>query len=209
MRSRSAVALLVATLAACAPRLKPLTGAPAPARFPVATLPLGHQQIVFRWELQDAELSAKGEGAARVASPDSARLDFFLGGGMGGGAAILIGDSLATPGPDMVRKMVPPTPLLWASLGRLSLPPLPDTTVRVDGATLRADIGRPVSWRVTFRGDSLVRVERVRDGRIVEWVERDGTGAHYRDNGARRALHITVTRADQVPGFDASIWRLP
>jgi hypothetical protein len=48
----------------------------------------------------------------------------------------------------------------------------------------------------------------VRDGRIVEWVERDERGARYRDNGARRALRITITRVDKVPGFDASIWRL-
>ena len=35
----------------------------------------GHWKIVFTWILDDRELSAHGEGAARVASPDSARLD--------------------------------------------------------------------------------------------------------------------------------------
>jgi len=47
--------------------------------------------VVFQWELVDGEITARGDGVARIASPDSVRLDFFLGGGMGGGAAVLIG----------------------------------------------------------------------------------------------------------------------
>jgi hypothetical protein len=206
---RVIAAVGILAILGCVPRLEPLAGVPAPARFPNSELRPVYKHIVFRWELEDNELNARGEGVARIAPPDSVRLDFFLAGGMGGGAAVLVGDSLTAPGPDMVRRLVPPIPLLWASLGRLAIPALPDTIVRVDGSTLRADIGRPTMWRVTFRGDSLVRVERVRDGRIVQWVERDEKGALYRDNGARRALRITVTRTNQVPAFDASIWRLP
>ncbi|MFI5228924.1 MAG: hypothetical protein ACHQWU_07635, partial [Gemmatimonadales bacterium] len=160
-------------LTACAPRLTPLTGAPAPVeRLPRAALPLGHRKIVFTWLLEDRDLSGKGDGVARIAGPDSARLDFFLAGGFGSGAAILIGDSLRTPGNDLARRLVPPTPLLWAVLGRVALPNLPDTVIRVEGITLRADVGRPVAWRLTFHGDSLVRAERVDGGRVAEWVER-------------------------------------
>ena len=50
---------------------------------------------------------------------------------------------------------------MWAALGRVALPNLPDTAIRVDGSVLRADIGNPVAWRLTFRGDTLVRAERV------------------------------------------------
>jgi hypothetical protein len=133
-------------------------------------------------------------------------MDFVLGGGFGGGAAVLIGDTVRAPGGDMVRRLIPPPPMLWAALGRLSVPAVPDTSVRVDGALLRADIGAPPSWRLTFRADSLVRLEHVRDGRIAEWVERDGARVRYRNEGSRRTLTLTVTRVDEAPSFDASIW---
>jgi hypothetical protein len=201
-----ACALAIAAITGCAPRLRPLTGAPAPARLPIAALPLVHQQVVFQWELQDGEFAARGEGVARVAPPDSARLDFVLGGGFGGGAAVLIGDTVRAPGGDLVRRLIPPSTMLWAALGRLAVPAMPDTAVRVEGPLMRADIGAPPAWRLTFRADSLLRVERVRDGRIAEWVERDGARVRYRNEGSRRTLTMTVTRVNEAPPFDASIW---
>lgn len=211
MRSLTYVslALSLSLLAACTPRLSPLHGTIAPARLPDSQLAPGHRTIVFRWDLEDQEMSARGDGAARVASPDSARLDFFLAGGMGHGAAVLVGDSLQTPGPDEVRDMIPPPPMLWASLGRMAVPPLPDTAVRVDGAVLRADIGKPVVWRVTFRGDTLTRLDHVSNGHVVEWVERKpGGDVQYRREGTRRSLRLSITRIEPAPSFDASIWHL-
>jgi hypothetical protein len=96
--------------------------------------------------------------------------------------------------------------LLWAALGRLAVPSATDTTARVDGELLRVDIGKPTNWRLTFRRDSLVRVERIRGGRIIEWVERNGANVRYRSEEARRALSLTVKRVLEVPPFDASIW---
>lgn len=208
-RSLALVTLLaLGSLGACAPRLAPLEGAPAPAgRLPAASLPPGHHQTVFDWTLSDPDLTVRGEGVARLAAPDSGRLDFFVGGGMGSGWAVLLGDSLRTPGGAFVDRIVPPAPLLWAALGRLALPALADTVLRVDGDVLRADLGNPVTWRVTFRGDSLVRVERVADGRVVEWVERADARVRYRHESSRRELQLTVTRSLPSPSFDASIWR--
>lgn len=207
---RALRAVAVLALAACAPRLAPLTGAPAPARLPRAILPAGSRQVVFEWQLQDPEFTGKGDGVARVTAPDSARLDFFIAGGMASGAAILIGDSLVAPGPELIKSLVPPPPLLWASLGRLAVPALPDTVVRVDGLTLRADIGQPVAWRATFRGDTLERLEHVRRGRVAEWLARiDASHVRYRNEEARRQLDLTVRRTEPIPDFDASIWRLP
>jgi hypothetical protein len=207
-RSARSVLLLLALAACQPPRVAPLEGLPAPARaLPRGSLPEGHRKLVFKWELHDGEINARGDGVARIASPDSVRLDFFLGGGFGGGAAVLIGDSLRTPGGDMARKLIPPRALLWASLGRLDLPTEPDTTVRVDGAVLRADIGAPVHWRAAFRGDTLIRLERVDGGRLQEWVERGTDGAvQYRHESARRTLSLVIQRSDAAPSFDPAIW---
>ena len=213
-RSRAgawAGALATLALASCLPpRVAPLEGTPAPVRaLPTGTLPAGHRQIVFKWELKDQDMVARGDGVARVASPDSVRLDFFLAGGFGGGAAVLIGDSLQVPGPELARRLIPPRALLWAALGRFDLPPMRDTVVRVDGGVVRADIGAPLQWRATFRGDTLTRLERVDGDRLQEWVERTaGQTVQYRNEADRRSLSLVIQRSDAVPSFDPAIWRL-
>ncbi len=217
MSASSSVSLLpilagaLLAVAGCAPpRIVPLEGAPAPAQaLPRGTLPDGNRQVVFKWELRDGDVNARGDGVARIASPDSVRLDFFLGGGFGGGSAVLIGDSLQAPGPDAARRLIPPRALLWAALGRLDIPTEPDTLVRVDAGVLRADIGAPVRWRVTFHGDTLTRLERVDGGRLQEWVERAADqSVQYRNEAARRTLSLVIQRSDAVPPFDPAIWRL-
>ena len=210
-RTSKALCLAVGIAAAgCGPRLAPLTGAPAPAQFPRSDPRPGHWKIVFNWVLEDRDISGKGEGVARVASPDSARLDFFLSGGVGAGAALLIADTVRAPGPNMVRRLVPEPPLLWGALGRVRLPSVSDTTARLDGTTLRVDLGKPVAWRLTFRADTLVRLERVENGRVIEWVaRRDTAHVSYRNETERRSLELTVTRQERVAEFDASIWSLP
>jgi hypothetical protein len=172
-------------------------------------LPDGHRRVVFTWELRDPDFHVRGEGVARLASPDSARLDFFVGGGMGGGRAVLIGQSIRAPGGDLVRRLIPPPPLLWAAFGRLALPPARDTAVRVADGVLRADVGVPPAWRVTFRGDTLVRLDRVSGERVAEWVERTSPDrVRYRHETARRELTLVVQRVvEETTPFDATIWR--
>lgn len=201
------VAVAVCTLIACAPRAGSLRGTPSPARFPNTELPRGNQRIVFRWEYVDQALAAKGEGVARITSPDSVRLDFFLDGGLGGGYAIVIGDSISTPGGDQVRRYLPPVSLLWAALGRLAVPALPDTVAKVDEGALRADIGRNPAWRVTFIGDRLTRLERIVDGRRLEWVSRDGADIRYQNERSSRSLTLKISGSNEAPPFDPAIWR--
>jgi hypothetical protein len=211
LRFTSASVVLVLGLASCAPpRVAALPGELAPVeRVPKGTLAEGRRKIVFQWELHDGDITARGDGVARISSPDSVRLDFFLGGGFGGGAAVLIGDSLRIPGPDVARKLVPPRALLWATLGHFDVPAERDTIVRVDGGVLRADIGAPVHWRATFRGDTLTRLERVDGGRLREWVERTGAQrVQYHNETARRSLSLVIQGSDAVAPFDPSIWIL-
>jgi hypothetical protein len=203
------IAVTGIVVVACAPRLKPLAGELAPVAMPRTELPPGHLMVRFDWDYSDPDMSGKGEGVARIASPDSARPDFFLAGGFAGGSAILIGDSLQLPGIDLFRRLVPPPPMLWATLGRSAFPVTRDTAVRRDGVFLRADLGTPIVWRATFRADSLVRLERVDGDRIAEWIERGADQRiEYRQETARRTLKLHVTRVDTVRGFDASIWSL-
>jgi hypothetical protein len=206
MRSFAGVLFL---LAACVPAAAPLKGVLAPDRsLPAIAMPSGHRHIVFKWDYQEGDIAARGDGSIRTAAPDSARLDFFLGGGLGAGGAILIGDSLRAPHANLARRYIPPAPLMWAALGRLAIPPLPDTVVRVDGELTRADIGRPLQWRVAIKGDTLVELDHISDGKITESLTRGANGTMtFQAPGARRTLRLTVIREE--PGsFDASIWSL-
>jgi hypothetical protein len=201
------VALIVG-LAACAPHAAPMVGTIAPAAIPATNLPPVHRQIVFLWSYADREFSAKGDGAARVAPPDSVRIDLFVGGGYGSGSAVLVGDRLVARGDDRVRSYLPPAPFLWAALGHFAVPAASDTAARVDGDTLRVEIGRDPAWRATFAAHQLLRLELIEGDRIRQWLTRDPAGhVHYEHERARRTLDLTVTRVDTVPAFDATIWR--
>lgn len=208
---RPTLALGITLLAAagCAPRVRPLAGAPAPetARLPRIELAATPQRIVFRWRYEEEGFSARGEGAARVSPPDSARLDFFLDGGFGSGWAVLLGDSVRSPGGNVVQRLIPPAPMLWAALGRLAVPPGRDTTIRLAGDTLSADIaGADRTWRVVARGGQLARLERVQEGRVVERLTRDAGAVRYSNLVARRGLSIDVQRVEATGAHPASIW---
>ena len=207
MRGFAVVVLVL--LGACTPRAAPLKGVLAPDRaLPSISMANGHRHIIFTWDYQEGDIAARGDGSIRTAAPDSARLDFFLGGGLGAGGAVLIGDSLRTPHANLARRYIPPAPLMWAALGRLAIPPLADTVVRVDGELTRADIGRPLQWRVAIKGDTLVELDHVSDGKITESLTRGMNGTlTFQAPGARRTLRLTLIREE--PGsFDASIWSL-
>jgi hypothetical protein len=200
---------LTAVTLGCIPTAPPLKGILAPDRaLPELALRSGHRHVVFKWEFQEGDIAARGDGSVRTAAPDSARLDFFLGGGLGAGAAVLVGDSLRSPNPELAHRYIPPTPMMWAALGRLAIPSLADTVVRMDADVLRADIGRPVQWRVGIRADTLVSLQHISDGKIIESVTRQANGeVVYEKPGSRRRLGITVLR-EQPGSFDATIWRL-
>jgi len=209
MKQQVALAVLALGSLACAPRLKPLGGEITPVAMPHTEMPRGYHEIFFDWEYKDQDMTGKGNGVARIAWPDSARLDFFLAGGFAGGGAVLIGDSLQLPGIDLFRRLIPPPTLLWTLLGRSAFPVTRDTAVSRDGPFLRADLGKPVQWRATFRSDSLIRLDRVDGARVMEWIEHlPERRIEYRQETARRSLKLQVTRVDSVGSFDASIWSI-
>jgi hypothetical protein len=170
-------------------------------------LPPGYRRVVFRWDYRERFFTGRGNGVARIAPPDSVRLDFFLENGAGAGFVILIDDSLAIPGDAPVRRYVPPVPMLWAALGRITFSAR-DTTVRVDGDTLRAEIGRDPTWRIAYGAEQPVRVERILGGRIEDAVERtDSSRVVYRQPRAGRTLQLHVTARHRETAFHEAIWR--
>jgi hypothetical protein len=161
--------------------------------------------MIFRWTYDDPLFGAKGEGVARVAPPDSVRLDFFVDGGVGSGGAILIGDSLRTAAEDG-RRYLPPVPLLWAALGVMRITGQ-DTTLLIDGDTLRAEVGVGQVFRMAFVGRRMVNLSRIEGGRLREQVVVDSSKISYRNFAARRRLTLTEVRRVSDAPYDPAIWR--
>ncbi|HUQ18010.1 MAG TPA: hypothetical protein VM099_00235 [Gemmatimonadaceae bacterium] len=199
--------LIVFALSACAPRVTPMNGPATPERkLPAIPMLGGHHRISFRWDYEENSLLTHGEGAIRTASPDTARVDLFLVGGIFAGYAVLIGDSLRGPNIDRIRRLLPPPAMLWAAIGRLSVPALPDTVVRASGDTIQAEIGRPATWRVTLHGSRIMQLVRLNGGRIAEAVTRDAGGRLLYEVPGHRKLWLGIIRDDEVPPFDATIF---
>ena len=194
-------------MSACAPRAVPLKGTPVPATaLPRIDIAAGHRRVVFRWDYEENSLIARGEGAMRIAAPDSVRVDLFLDGGIAVGYAILIGDKLRATNQSQVQRFLPPPPMMWAALGRLAVPALPDTVVTTQGDMIYADIGRPAAWRMRVRGTRLMQLSRIDNGRIAESVTRDEGGRLLYEVPGRRKLWLGITREEEVPAFAAAIW---
>ena len=192
---------------ASAPRAGPLTGVPVAAGVPDTRLAPGYRSLIFGWEYKERIGSGKGEGIARIAPPDSVRIDLFLENGASAGAIVLIGDSLRAVASDNARESFPPQPLLWAAMGVVRVT-APDTVARQDGDTLRVEIGKDPIWRMAFGAGRLGNMGRIAGGRIEETVERrDSTRVVYRQPGAGRSLVLTMRQFKKETGFDAAIWR--
>lgn len=202
-----AVAVVV-TSCATAPRAGPLTGVPVAVSVPDTRLRHGYRRIVFAWEYKERLFSAKGEGAARIAPPDSVRIDLFLENSSSYvGFVIMIADSLTRVSQDEARRSLPPPPLLWAALGVVRVVAA-DTVARQDGDTLRVEIGRDPAWRLAFSSPTLGRMERIAAGKIEQTVERrDSTRIVYKQPAAGRSLVLTIKGFFPETGFDAAIWR--
>jgi hypothetical protein len=207
VRAAGGAAIALSAACASAPRAGPLTGVPVAAGIPDTRLPAGYRRLIFGWEYKERVFSARGDGVARIAPPDSLRIDLFLENGTSGGYVILIADSLAALAQDEARRSLPPAPMLWAALGVVRVTAA-DTMARQDGDTLRVEIGQDPSWRMAFGSRALGRMERIARGRVEQTVERrDSTRVVYRQPAAGRSLVLTIRRFIPEPGFDAAIWR--
>jgi hypothetical protein len=171
---------------------------------PETALPPGYQRIVFRWDYRERYYSARGEGVARIAPPDSMRLDFFLQNGAAGGSAIVLGDSIFVPGAE-ARRYLPSPAMLWGALGVVTVS-APDTLVYLEGDMLNAELGRPPSWQLVYSRGRLVALRRIERARIVEALEHpDSQRVVYTQRG--RTLRLEIVRRSSETYFDEAIWR--
>jgi len=114
-----------------------------------STEPRHPAAVRFKWRYRDERLSAAGRGTARIAPPDSLRLDYASALNIRTGAGVVLGDSIAWADPaDDFRSLVPAVPLLWAAFG-IARPPIAGAEV-AGGA-----IPGGVVWRFVSGTDTL------------------------------------------------------
>ncbi len=90
-----------------------------------ATEPAGHRVIRFRWLFNDGQASIGGQGSAHVAGPDSMRFDISGPFGIGGAAAMVVGDRPRwVQPPEIIARLIPSYPLMWAMFGVIRPPPV-------------------------------------------------------------------------------------
>lgn len=176
-------------------------------------------RVLFSWRLNESGRRLGGRGAARMEPPYRARLDLFLENGETAARAALVGGELRLP-PEVEPGLVPPPPLLWASLGVFH--PGADA-VLLDGRAgedgeirLRFALSDDRELRYVLRDGEVRQAELVRDGHVIERVrveEVAGPGevpgeAVYRDLAAFRELTVTVESIEEVEGHPPGIWHV-
>jgi hypothetical protein len=232
-----ALYIAAGTLAAtCRPRteaLVPIALAPAHPDSAIAWTrmlqPAQPAAIRFRWRYEDERARWAGRGTARVAPPDSLRIDYAGPLGLGAGAGVVVGDSVvwAEPRGDF-RRLVPAIPMLWSALGMVR-PPAEGARVftRMDGGGGEGG-GSEVTvryWRFVLGVDTLDYALSRGRGRVqqleAEWRRNGGVVARSRtqfDDGRWPAnsridlphgpalMEFTVADIDTAADFPPDLW---
>jgi hypothetical protein len=188
-----------------------------------ATLPAGPTLIRFRWRYEDGRVRYAGRGSARIAPPDSLRFDYAGPFGLGSGAAVVIGDTVAWADPVAnSRSLVPAIPMLWASLGMVRPPG--DSAVVLGLEDSSGAGARRMIWRFAGQGDTLDYVATLGAERVLEaeW-RRDGkvvarsrtrldpqarpVGARIDFPEAKSRFELTVVAVDTAAVIPPALWR--
>jgi hypothetical protein len=222
----------VAVMAAgCAPNYGPTLRSVVPAGLaPVErdsvlawvgrTEPTLHQGHRFKWSFKHPDEGVGGGGNARIAPPDSLRLDMAGPLGAKRTAAMVLGDTaLWVSREDVIEKIIPSYPLLWAMLGVARRPP--DDAVLTGGVT-----GDTTAWQYATSADTVEYVRTTgatpglkalvrQDGRVIGRVETDfgpdgalRSSRLYLPDGPSR-LELTFTENTTPASFKPEIWNRP
>lgn len=214
-----------AALVGCRGRLAPLIPgplAPVPADSVAAWVgsngPVAPVALRFHWRYRDKRRSGGGRLVARVAPPDSLRVDWAAVLGLKSGAAVVLDDSLswADPQEDFPSSVPPAVQLVWTALG-VTRPPRPDAAV------FGVRDSAHVLWRYVEEDDTLDFRLRVVAPRTLEAEWRrahvmarsravlgpDGVPTSVRiEVPERRArFELTFAGVDTAATFTPALWR--
>jgi hypothetical protein len=176
--------------------------------------------IRFRWLFNDGQASVGGQGSARMAGPDSMRFDIAGPWGIGGAAAVVVGeDALWVRPPDIIARLIPSYPLMWAMFGVMRPPPL--------GARIRGRSDDALTTLEWIEGSDTVRYRHRSAGPGTFWAEWHRAGVtmgvvetRLDADGAPVSARLTVPSAparldltivaDSSPArFPAALWAPP
>jgi hypothetical protein len=186
--------------------------------FAASSLPAAHEFARFRWRFEDERLRVSGNGAVRVAPPDTLRADIGAAFGLARSTVVLAGDGVDARPADVVERLLPDRFALWAVLGVLRAPAGPLTVER-------REVGGLLTWRVTDDEGRVTQFETA-DGRLVSVTreaggrattvlaltrdETDGTvrRARLTDYARSARLDIEITSRVAAEPFPPETWRL-
>jgi hypothetical protein len=202
------LALFCFTVCACAPRIGVARGAAFDGPLPDTRLD-SYKLVQFDWVYDEPSTRTAGSGALRIAPPDSLRLDLFPRSGIGSAWAILIGGGpVRSADIEQLAGRLPSPELVWAAVGRLAVPAVPDTVKSLSGGVLTVDIGNQPLFRAVFDAERLVRLEKAEGGsrRVSERVTRaaNGTVTYMRGKATLKLVDIKESNAQP---WDPGIWR--
>lgn len=202
------------------PAVLPAVSRSVATEWALATVPEGHHVLRFRWLFNDGQASVGGMGTARIAGPDSMRFDIAGPLGIGNAAAAVVGDApLWVAPPDIIARLIPSYPLMWALFGVIRPPP-PGAVVR--GAVTEA--GTALDWA---QGGDTVRYLRhqssigslearwQRAGVVMGVVETrlDARGtpvsARLTVPSVPARLDLTIVADSAAAAFPAATWAAP
>jgi hypothetical protein len=182
------------------------------------TLPAAPMALFFHWRYDDGSAPVKGRGAARVAPPDSLRLDIGLP-VVGRATLVLAGDSVWSRPDEAATDVLSQRATVWAMFGVIEPPP-EGTRIEVgeaaDRRLYRLTAPDGVVTTLEVRGDTLLAATRRRGDRILGRLEltRDSAGALVRaaavDPQHRLRFVVDLDRREAPrEGFPSEIWRHP
>jgi hypothetical protein len=182
------------------------------------TVPPSPVALFFHWRYDDGSAPVRGRGAARVAPPDSLRLDVGLP-ILGRATLVLAGDSVWAQPEAAAAHLLPERATVWAMFGVIEPPP-DGTRIEVgeavDRRLYRLTAPDGVVTTLELKGDTLLGAVQRRGDQVIGrlLLTRDSVGAVVRvaaldpQHGLRFVVDLDRREAPRE-AFPSEIWRRP
>jgi hypothetical protein len=179
------------------------------------TVPGARELIQFHWRFDDGDHEVNGRGAARLAPPDSLRLDVSVP-VLGRATVVFAGESAWADPTTLTQEVLPPPVIVWAMFGVVRLPG-PGTRIEVgdaaDRRVYRLTAPDGLLTALEFRGDTLLGATQTKNSRPVGGLvlTRDAAGrlvkADATDEAHGARFVVAVDHREASGPFPDEIWR--